>query len=431
MDDVPAAAHGGATTPQALRAMFECWPEPCLLVDVGSGRIVEVNAALTQGLGHSAAALRGQPLDRLAWSEVDAPRGTRAAWPWPALAAGDDLFESEIAVRGHGGQPRRMLATAMSLPAPGPLRPQGARLGLVLLRAVPGPGASEPAGETASRADVQHGSAGWRPTTRPVALRRARAGGPIPSRRAAAVAPAASEDTNAPDEAEHWRRRAFEAVLAQGRERERIAAGLHDDIGQTLAVAALKLGELQRLVAAPAGSAAQATLAELRQLLGEATRATRSATFDLSCPLLAQLGLVDALDGVLRRAGEGHALQVALRGDAPDPPLAEPALSVVFRVARELVFNVCKHAGAHRLELRLRSCLRGLALTVADDGRGFLTADARLRFGPEGGYGLASASAQVQALGGRLVLRSRPGRGTVARLWLPAGAPREIPWSPR
>jgi signal transduction histidine kinase len=56
---------------------------------------------------------------------------------------------------------------------------------------------------------------------------------------------------------------------------------------------------------------------------------------------------------------------------------------------------------------------------VADDGRGFDVARRAGRFGPEGGYGLASAFAQVQAVGGRLALRSRPGRGTVARLWVP------------
>ena len=80
------------------------------------------------------------------------------------------------------------------------------------------------------------------------------------------------------DLARQWQRRAFDAGWAQGRERERIAAGLHDDIGQTLSVAALKLGELQLLAGA---APAQALIAELRQLLGQAIKATRSATFEL------------------------------------------------------------------------------------------------------------------------------------------------------
>lgn len=219
------------------------------------------------------------------------------------------------------------------------------------------------------------------------------------------------------DIALQWQQRAFDAVLAQGRERERIAAGLHDDIGQTLSVAALKLGELQL----HAGTApAQTLIAELRQLLGQAIKATRSATFELSCPLLAQLGLHTALDSMVRRAEAQGGPRVCLREAQGEANLQEPVLGVVFRVARELVFNICKHAQAEHAELRLRGGPRGLVLTVADDGIGFQVGDPHARFGPHGGYGLLSAMAQVHAVGGRLVLRSRIGHGTVARLWVPA-----------
>lgn len=217
-------------------------------------------------------------------------------------------------------------------------------------------------------------------------------------------------------DAEHWRRLAFDAVRAQGLERERIAAGLHDDIGQTLAVAALKLGQLQTLV--PRETVG--LVAELRTLLADAARATRSATFELSCPLLAQLGLRAALDGVLRRAATTSDTRLALRGSDPAVPLSPTVLGVAFRVARELVHNTLRHAQASHGLLCLRGNAGGWCVTVADDGRGFDVREATGRFGPQGGYGLASALAQVHAVGGRLLLRSRPGRGTVARLWVPA-----------
>jgi signal transduction histidine kinase len=225
-------------------------------------------------------------------------------------------------------------------------------------------------------------------------------------------------DNPAAREVALWRRRAFEAVQAQGRERERIAAGLHDDIGQTLAVAALKLGQLRTHV--PPGDGAS-LLDELRVLLGQAAQATRSATFELSCPLLQQLGLRAALASLAQRAEARAGLRVHLRVPEPLPPLAEPVLGVLYRVARELLFNVCKHARARHAELRLRTGRMGCWLAVADDGVGFCVAERAGRFGPEGGYGLVSAVAQVQAVGGRLALRSRPGQGTVARLWVPAG----------
>lgn len=233
--------------------------------------------------------------------------------------------------------------------------------------------------------------------------------------------PAAATLVEAQALARLWQGRAFDAMLALGREREHIAAGLHDDIGQTLSVAALKLGELQLQLQGTDG-AAPALVTELRQLLGQAARATRSATFELSCPLLGQLGLHAALDSVARRAEAHSRLQVTLRSRESGPDLEEPVLGVVFRIARELVFNVGKHAQAQHAELRLRRDARGLGLTVADDGVGFQPHDRPAGFGPDGGYGLVSAMVQAQALGGRLVLRSRIGRGTVARLWVPARA---------
>lgn len=267
---------------------------------------------------------------------------------------------------------------------------------------VPAPGAAGAMGPVAQRLA--------RPSPMPMSVTPTTAGD------GGAASPAAGSRSEH-DLARQWQRRAFDAVLAQGRERERIAAGLHDDIGQTLSVAALKLGELQRLAG---GAPAQDLIAELRQLLGQAIKATRSATFELSCPLLAQLGLPTALDSMVRRAEAQGGPRFHQRDPRGDARLQEPVLGVVFRVARELVFNVCKHAQAEHAELRLRGGPRGLVLTVADDGIGFHVGDPHARFGPHGGYGLLSALAQVHAVGGRLVLRSRLGHGTVARLWVPA-----------
>jgi signal transduction histidine kinase len=146
-------------------------------------------------------------------------------------------------------------------------------------------------------------------------------------------------------DAEHWRRLAFDAVRAQGLERERIAAGLHDDIGQTLAVAALRLGQLQALVPADAVG----LVGEVRVLLADAARATRSATFELSCPLLAQLGLRAALEGILRRAQATSDTRLSLQGE--EPPTV---LGVAFSVARELVHNTLRHARTRHARLRLR-----------------------------------------------------------------------------
>ena len=220
-------------------------------------------------------------------------------------------------------------------------------------------------------------------------------------------------------EAQRWRRRALELVQAQDRERERLAAGLHDDIGQTLAAATLTLGQLQRLVSA---EPAQALLAELRQLLRGAVQATRSACTELRGPLPAATDLRPALEDIARHAESVAGVRVHVQaGAAPLPP--EPALGVLLRVARELVLNVCKHARTRHAVLRLRWRRGDWSLSVADDGVGLRTVGTVRRFEPGAGHGLAHAAAQLRALGGALQLRSRPGRGTVVRLRLPRPMP--------
>jgi len=215
---------------------------------------------------------------------------------------------------------------------------------------------------------------------------------------------------------EQLRTLAYEVTLAEERERERIATGLHDDIGQVLAIVGLKLGELGEA----ADPAARAELVgELRGLVQQASRATRTATFELSCPVLHQLGLQAAIESLAPRAKAASNLEVAVFGSLPPLDLPEQVLAVVFRVVRELVANVGRHARASTARVQLYATTESLSVAVADDGAGFDTARPRTGFGPEGGYGLFSAEAQIQAIGGRLEIESAPGRGTRATILLP------------
>ena len=208
---------------------------------------------------------------------------------------------------------------------------------------------------------------------------------------------------------------AFELTVAESRERERIARGLHDVIGQVLTMARFKLGEL-RETALP--EARNLLMDELGELLSQATRATRSVTFDLCCPSL-QLGLFAALESLAHRMRQQTKLTVRVEGYLPTLTIPESVVAVLFRVVREFALNVHKHAQAHTLCFELRCRPEELAICVADDGRGFQRGTLGARFSPEGGFGLFSVDAQVQAIGGHVEIDSAPGRGTRATVILP------------
>lgn len=210
---------------------------------------------------------------------------------------------------------------------------------------------------------------------------------------------------------------AYELTVAEARERQRIAHLLHDEIGQLLAMAQFRLSELSH---GPTNDAtAQASqFEELRQLLYQAAQATRAATFELHSPVLHQLGLVAALQSLAQRVQRASKMRVHLRCELAELALADAVLSVLLRSVRELALNAQKHAKAANLWIALNHDGSGLQITVQDDGAGFDAAAVMGRFSPDGGFGLVSAEAQVQAIGGQLHIDSSPGCGTTATITL-------------
>ena len=213
---------------------------------------------------------------------------------------------------------------------------------------------------------------------------------------------------------ERLRTLAHELTLAEARERSRIAQGLHDDIGQLLAVARFKLQELQYACTPEQVE----PLTEIQGLLGLAAKATRSATFDLCNPALS-LGLDEALRSLAQRLTRMGTAVFQVEGQMPALSWSQAVLSVLYRVTRELAVNAQRHARARQVWIRLQHDKDGLRISVCDDGVGIDPAWSERGLSPEGGYGLVSAQAQMLALGGSLQLESGIGSGTLATLGLP------------
>lgn len=237
---------------------------------------------------------------------------------------------------------------------------------------------------------------------------------------AASTAPASTLPDAADSSAANRRLQtlAYELTVAEARERQRIAHLLHDEIGQLLAMAQFRLSELSH---SPATDTAQTHLfEELRLLLYQAAQATRAATFELHSPVLHQLGLEAALQSLAQRMQRASKLRVHLRCELAELSLADAVLSVLLRTVRELALNAQKHAKAVNLWIALHHEGGDLQITVKDDGAGFDAAAVTGRFSPEGGFGLVSAEAQMQAIGGQLRIDSSPGCGTTATITLNA-----------
>ncbi|HEY1641676.1 MAG TPA: sensor histidine kinase [Streptosporangiaceae bacterium] len=195
-------------------------------------------------------------------------------------------------------------------------------------------------------------------------------------------------------------------VEAQDAERRRIERNLHDGAQQQLVSLSIQLGLLEE----SAGDAA--AVREMTPQLRTAVRAALDDLRDLARgiypPLLAERGLVPALQAQARRA----VLPVVIEADGVGR-YPRDAETTVYFCALEALQNIAKYASASQATVRLSCSASSLRLTVTDDGAGFDTASAR------SGSGLQGMADRLAALGGTLDVRSRPGHGTTLTGQLP------------
>jgi len=209
---------------------------------------------------------------------------------------------------------------------------------------------------------------------------------------------------------------ASELSLTEERERRRIAAGLHDHVGQLLTITGMKL---EALAESTSKSDFAAGLAEVRGHIDEALRATKSLTFELSPPTLYELGLGQALEWFGEQIQEEHGIRVQVEDNGDPTPLEEDILVLLFRATRELLLNVVKHAKATVAEVSIHKDGRTMRISVQDDGVGFDTSAQRPLLRKNGGFGLFNVRERLDHLGGRLEIESAPGQGTRAVLFVP------------
>ncbi|WP_295412717.1 transporter substrate-binding domain-containing protein [uncultured Thiodictyon sp.] len=214
------------------------------------------------------------------------------------------------------------------------------------------------------------------------------------------------------------RRLALDLSLLKEAERAQLASELHDSPMQKLALAQLQLGSASR---GCDREASQALLAGI-ELLREGIAELRTLQFDLSPPVLEQKGLPAALEWLAASTQARWGIPMTYTLTGPPPALGRELSVILFQSARELVYNLIKHAQARRGGIKVATDSAGLRLSVEDDGVGFavdFTGGFALGFaggstgrvpgaevtadpGPGGRFGLYSVRERIALLGGRL-----------------------------
>jgi signal transduction histidine kinase len=194
---------------------------------------------------------------------------------------------------------------------------------------------------------------------------------------------------------------------------KRIAHLLHDEAGQLLASVHMAIEDLARELPPPA----RERMAMIREFLVQVESQLRQLSHELRPTILDDLGLFPALEflagGVSARTG----LQIALEGSEIGRTL--PSIeTTLYRIVQEALNNVCRHARAKRVDIRLLRDAKAIHCSIGDDGIGFDVPSVLVKKG-ERGFGLIGIRERLNPFNGTLQVNSTPGKGTELCISIP------------
>ena len=202
-------------------------------------------------------------------------------------------------------------------------------------------------------------------------------------------------------------------INAEENERKRIAADLHDGVGQMMSAAKMNLSAFESEM--PFKDEEQRIgFEKLISLVDESCKEIRSVSHQMMPNALLKSGLASAVREFLDKI-DNRIIKINMHTEGLQDRLDSNTETVLYRVIQECVNNVIKHSGANNLDISLIKDADGIAATIEDNGHGFDVND-KQKFE---GIGLKNINSRVAFLKGTVDFDSSPGKGTLVAIHIP------------
>lgn len=206
-----------------------------------------------------------------------------------------------------------------------------------------------------------------------------------------------------------------EMTLVEEKERRRIAENLHDSLGQTLSLAYLNLSSI---IDEDCSQRIKKTVEGTSKLLDKAIKESRTLTYDLSPPILYELGLIPAIKWKLEQIVEKSGIETNFFVENVEIELKKENNIFLYRIVSELLTNINKHANASKIDVKV-FIEEGLCnIIVKDNGVGF-NKEEMIAAPNSGGYGLMSIVERLDSIQGTFQINSKLNNGTEAKITVP------------
>jgi signal transduction histidine kinase len=204
---------------------------------------------------------------------------------------------------------------------------------------------------------------------------------------------------------------ARQVLQAEENERRRIAAELHDGVGQIMSAARMNLDAVVReMQPLPTGQLVK--LERVVSLVDEGCKEVRAVSHSMMPNALLKKGLGSALHDFIQKIDQ-QVIKTQLHIEGLQERLSPETESVLYRVIQECVNNVIRHSKANQLDISVIHEKGSVDITIEDNGIGFNIQEVT------GGIGLQNMKARIQFLKGTLDIESSPGRGTFTGIHIP------------
>jgi signal transduction histidine kinase len=205
-------------------------------------------------------------------------------------------------------------------------------------------------------------------------------------------------------------------IASQERERKRIAAELHDSLGQQLLI--IKNWAVLALSNLGSQKSPKEPLDEISSTASHAVEEMRGIAYNLRPYQLEKLGLTAAIRGLITRVAASSNIRFATEIDTVDGLFSQETEISIYRIVQEALNNTVKHSQATEGRVLVSSNSGTLDLLIEDNGRGFTPPDGSIPQPSQQGFGLLGIAERVRMLGGQVVIQSAPGHGSTIRISL-------------
>ena len=212
---------------------------------------------------------------------------------------------------------------------------------------------------------------------------------------------------------EELRRLSAQLLTIQECEQQRIAADLHDGIGQSLNLIKISMESVLLLMQQGAHQQAVESLRQMVCSIRGAMAEMRGITMDLRPAMLDDLGILPTLSWFFREF-EAVCRDQKVEKDfcIAEREVPVPLKTTIFRIMQEAINNIVKHAGASRIRVSLKKNGGLLQFSIEDNGQGFALDGVPVRHGSSRGLGLLTMRERARSSGGVFEMKSTPGQGT-------------------